>query len=73
VELGEMITEEYAEKRIVNMYLAWRKQWCQTLRQLGMRSIKELVGRHDLLVHMDYLDEKERSTYPPTPREKIVI
>ncbi len=72
-ELGEMISKEYAEIRIVNMYHAWRKQWCQTLRQFGMRSIKELVGRHDLLVHMDYLEEKERSTYPPTPREKIVI
>lgn len=72
-ELSEMITEAYAEKRIVNMYLAWRKQWCETLRQLGMRCIQELVGRHDLLVHMDYLDETERAAYPPTPREKLVI
>jgi glutamate synthase domain-containing protein 2 len=72
-ELGHMITEEYAEQRIVNMYLAWRKQWCQLLRQYGLRSMKELVGRSDLLVNMDYLDEAERSKYPEAPRNKLVI
>ena len=43
------------EQRIVNMYLAWRKQWCDLLRGFGMRSIRELVGRTDLLEHLDYL------------------
>ncbi len=65
-----MITEEWAEQRIVNMYTAWRKQWCELLRQFGMRSIRELVGRSDLLVHLDYLDEdgRQRSTdnYQPS-------
>jgi len=62
-ELGHMISEEWAEQRIVNMYMAWRKQWCQLLRQYGLRSIRELVGRSDLLVHLDYLDEEERRQY----------
>jgi len=72
-ELGNMITEEYAEQRIVNMYLAWRKQWCDILRGLGMKSIKELVGRSDLLVHLDYLDEDERAQYKPAPQKTIIL
>ena len=72
-ELGYQITEEWAEQRLVNMYLAWRKQWCEILRQYGMRSIKELVGRSDLLVHLDYLDEEERKKYQPTPKKKLVL
>ncbi len=58
-ELGHLISEAWAEQRIVNMYLAWRKQWCELLRQYGLRSIRELVGRTDLLVHLDYLDKRE--------------
>jgi glutamate synthase domain-containing protein 2 len=72
-ELGYMITEEWSEHRIVNMYTAWRKQWCEILRQYGLRSFKELVGRSDLLVHLDYLEEKERVKYQPAPRKKLVI
>lgn len=72
-ELGEMITEEWAENRIVNMYSAWRKQWCRILRQFGMKSIRELVGRSDLLVHLDYLEEGERQKYQPAPKKKLVI
>jgi hypothetical protein len=55
------------------MYVAWRRQWCEILRQFGMRSIRELVGRTDLLVHLDYLEEKEREKYQPTPKEMLVI
>ena len=72
-ELGYMITEEWTEQRLVNMYSVWRKQWCELLRQYGMRSIKELVGRSDLLVHLDYLDEDERQKYQPAPKKKLVL
>ena len=72
-ELGNMITEEWAERRIVNMYIAWRKQWCDLLRRFGMSSIRELVGRTDLLVHLDYLEEAERAEYDPAPDKKLVI
>jgi glutamate synthase domain-containing protein 2 len=72
-ELGYMISEEWTEQRLVNMYSAWRKQWCELLRQYGMRSIRELVGRSDLLVHLDYLDEPERKKYPPAPRAQLVL
>jgi glutamate synthase domain-containing protein 2/NAD-dependent dihydropyrimidine dehydrogenase PreA subunit len=72
-ELGNMITEEWAEQRIVNMYLAWRRQWCELLRQFGLRSTRELVGRSDLLVHLDYLTEEERAKYPKEPEVQITI
>ncbi len=72
-ELGYMISEEYAQQRIVNMYMAWRRQWCEILRGFGMRSIKELVGRSDLLVHLDYLEEEERAKYQPAPKYKMTL
>ncbi|MBI4281903.1 MAG: alpha-hydroxy-acid oxidizing protein [Chloroflexi bacterium] len=72
-ELSCMIDEEWAEQRIVNMYMAWRKQWCNLLRQYGLRSIRELVGRTDLLVHLDYLEERERAKYEPTPQKELVL
>jgi glutamate synthase domain-containing protein 2 len=72
-ELGYQIKEEWAEQRLVNMYMAWRKQWCEILRQYGLRSIKELVGRSDLLVHLDYLDEDERKKYQPAPKKKLIL
>ena len=72
-ELGYMITEEYTEQRIVNLYLAWCKQWCELLRSFGMESIRELVGRSDLLVHLDYLEESERAKYKPAPNYRMVI
>jgi glutamate synthase domain-containing protein 2/NAD-dependent dihydropyrimidine dehydrogenase PreA subunit len=72
-ELREMISEEYAEQRLVNMYMAWRKQWCEILRRYGMSSMRELVGRSDLLVHLDYLAPEERATYQPTPRAAAII
>jgi glutamate synthase domain-containing protein 2 len=72
-ELGIMVAEDWATQRIVNMYMAWRKQWCEILRQYGLRSIRELVGRTDLLVHLDYLEEAERSKYQPAPQAERII
>ena len=72
-ELGNMISEEYVEQRLVNMYMAWRKQWCGILRSFGMKSIKELTGRSDLLVHLDYLEKEQRDKYQPAPEYKMVL
>ena len=72
-ELGCMISEEYVEQRLVNMYMAWRKQWCDILRGFGMKSIKELTGRSDLLVHLDYLEKEQRDKYQPAPEYKMVL
>jgi glutamate synthase domain-containing protein 2 len=72
-KLSSMISEEYVEQRIVNMYMAWRKQWCDILRSFGMKSIRELTGRSDLLVHLDYLEKKERDKYKPAPKFNMVL
>ncbi|MCK5567424.1 MAG: alpha-hydroxy-acid oxidizing protein [Actinomycetia bacterium] len=72
-ELGCMISEEYVEQRLINMYMAWRKQWCDILRGFGMKSIKELTGRSDLLVHLDYLEKEQRDKYQPAPEYKMVL
>jgi glutamate synthase domain-containing protein 2 len=72
IELKDMIEEKYVMRRITNMYMAWRKQWSELLRTYGLKSIKELVGRTDLLVNLDYLDEKEKSQYKPAPNFKMI-
>lgn len=72
-QLGKMLESEYVEQRIVNLYAAWRKQMCEILRQNGLSSVRDLVGRWDLLVNLDYLDESERETYQPPPGKKVII
>ncbi len=72
-ELSTMMTEEYAEQRMVNMYSAWRKEWCNLLRQYSLSSMRDLTGRSDLLVHLDYLDEAERVSYQPALKAEKII
>ena len=57
-ELMGLIEMEWGARRIVNMFLAWREELAQMLRRLGMGSIRELVGRTDCLVHLDYMKKK---------------
>ena len=45
---------EWATQRIINLYNAWRKELIGILQRFGMRSITELRGRTDLLIHLDY-------------------
>lgn len=53
-ELTNLMDLEWGTQRIINMYLAWREQLLAILSRLGMKSVRELVGRTDLLVHLDY-------------------
>jgi glutamate synthase domain-containing protein 2 len=50
-ELSQLITPEWGAQRIINLYSSWAKQWSAILANLGLRSIKELRGRTDLLVY----------------------
>jgi glutamate synthase domain-containing protein 2 len=50
-ELSIFIDPEWGAQRIINLYSSWSKQWKQILRELGLRSIRELRGRTDLLVY----------------------
>lgn len=50
-ELSLLIEPEWGAQRIVNLYNAWSQQWKTILRNLGLRSIRELRGRTDLLTY----------------------
>jgi len=41
------------------MYNAWNVQLVDMLQRFGLRSVRELVGRTDLLEHMDYSHQTE--------------
>jgi len=55
-ELMKLIDPDWGTQRIINMFMAWRKELIRILKRLGMKSIGELVGRTDCLAHMDYMD-----------------
>ena len=58
-ELAEQISVEWGSQRIINLYNAWRKELVNILRKLGLRSVGELRGRTDLLMHLDYNNDAE--------------
>lgn len=58
-ELTNLITQDWGTQRIINAYAAWMKQWRSLLRRLGLTRIQDLVGRWDLLVHLDYVGPEE--------------
>jgi glutamate synthase domain-containing protein 2 len=58
-ELADLFEEDWATQRLTNMYHAWYVQLVEILWKFGMRSIRELVGRTDLLEHIDYRRETE--------------
>jgi len=54
-ELMDLIEFEWATQRIINFFMAWRKELIRILKRLGMKSLGELVGRTDCLAHLDYM------------------
>jgi glutamate synthase domain-containing protein 2/ferredoxin len=58
-ELTGLMELEWATQRIVNLYLTWRRQLIHILNRFHMKSVTELVGRHDLIVHLDYVNPNE--------------
>ena len=58
-ELTGLMDLEWGTQRIINMYLSWRRQLIAILKRFGMKSVTELVGRFDLLVHLDYLKQRQ--------------
>ena len=47
--LDKQVSEEWGKQRLMNLYGAWRKQWCELLTRFDMKDITELRGRTDLL------------------------
>jgi glutamate synthase domain-containing protein 2/ferredoxin len=52
-ELVAQMSMEWATQRLVNLQNAWREQMLAVLARLGMKSIRELRGRSDLLCYLD--------------------
>ena len=48
-ELSMLMSLEWATQRLTNLHNAWREQMVEVLSRLGMRSIRELRGRSDVL------------------------
>ncbi|MBN1845784.1 MAG: alpha-hydroxy-acid oxidizing protein [Sedimentisphaerales bacterium] len=57
-ELAPKMDLEWAQQRIINLYHAWRQELIRILRRLGLRSVGELRGRTDLLMHLDFPPDK---------------
>jgi glutamate synthase domain-containing protein 2 len=49
-ELSQFIEPEWGETRIVNLYTAWTKRLRSILAGFGLKSVRDLRGRKDLLV-----------------------
>jgi glutamate synthase domain-containing protein 2/ferredoxin len=58
-QLTNLMELEWATQRIINMYLTWRRQLVSILKRLGMKSVTELVGRFDVIGHLDYIKQEE--------------
>jgi glutamate synthase domain-containing protein 2 len=54
-ELMQLIDLEWGTQRVINLFLAWKQELIRILKRLGMRSVRELVGQTDCLVHLDYM------------------
>jgi glutamate synthase domain-containing protein 2 len=52
-ERSQLVDVETAWRQIVNLYTSWRRQLAGILRALGMRNIRELRGRSDVLVYLE--------------------
>ncbi len=58
-ELAKKMDINWGTQRIINFYNAWHKELVRILQRLGIRSVSELRGRTDLLMHLDYTDDGE--------------
>jgi glutamate synthase domain-containing protein 2/Na+-translocating ferredoxin:NAD+ oxidoreductase RNF subunit RnfB len=60
-ELSEMFGLDWSTQRLINIFHSWSKQLQYICWRLGLKSVKQLVGRSDLLAHLDY-DNKPETT-----------
>jgi glutamate synthase domain-containing protein 2 len=58
-ELTNLMDLNWGTQRIINMYLTWQRQLISILKRLSMRSVTELVGRFDVIAHLDYIKQEE--------------
>jgi glutamate synthase domain-containing protein 2/NAD-dependent dihydropyrimidine dehydrogenase PreA subunit len=63
-QLSAQLDLQWATQRLINLFHSWVVQLQEILWGLGLRNIRELVGRTDLLVHLDY-DNKASARLGP--------
>ncbi|MCJ7522712.1 MAG: glutamate synthase-related protein, partial [Dehalococcoidia bacterium] len=69
-KLSTAFSVEWATQRLINLFHSYSIQLQEILWRLGMKSIKELVGRSDLLVHQDYIDKTASPVLEPATTPK---
>jgi glutamate synthase domain-containing protein 2 len=65
-ELAAKMDLDWGTQRLINLYTAWRKTLVGILQRLGLRSVAELRGRTDLLMHLDYTNDLPRGVMTTT-------
>ncbi|MGA1864568.1 MAG: glutamate synthase-related protein, partial [bacterium] len=58
-ELSTMYDSDWGTQRLINLLYSWYIQIQEILWRLGLKSARELVGRTDLLMHLDYIREPQ--------------
>jgi glutamate synthase domain-containing protein 2 len=53
-QLSIMFSDDWGAQRLINLFHSWSVQLEEILWRLGMKSVRELVGRWDVLSHKDY-------------------
>jgi glutamate synthase domain-containing protein 2 len=61
-ELCEKMQIDWGTQRLVNLYSAWRDVLVSILQRLGLRSVSELRGRTDLMMHLDYTNDMAKTS-----------
>jgi glutamate synthase domain-containing protein 2/Na+-translocating ferredoxin:NAD+ oxidoreductase RNF subunit RnfB len=61
-ELALAYDVDWGSQRLINLFGSWGYQLREILWRLGLKSIQELVGRSDLLIHLDYDNQAQART-----------
>jgi glutamate synthase domain-containing protein 2 len=56
-DLCAKMSIEWGTQRLINLYSAWQTVLVGILQRFGMRSVTELRGRADLMMHLDYTND----------------